>query len=110
MSVEDSVSEASGSAGTGTGSCTGSGGPGVRDPLFDAAGGGGVGGRATGGFFLPQALTIISAIIATAITVRLCFIFSALYLSFSLVPVALLNVRRLSVRSLKASIYCDQFG
>src|SRR4026207_136100 len=59
-----------GSAGTGTGSRTGSGGPGIFDPPVDDDGGG-VTGRATGGFFFEHALTIISATLATAKTVRL---------------------------------------
>ena len=77
MSVDDSVSDAIGSAGTGTGSFTGSGGPGGRDPPVAPEGAGGVVGRATGGFFFPHALTIISATIATTTTVRLCVIVSA---------------------------------
>jgi hypothetical protein len=71
MSVEDNVSDAIGSAGTGTASRTGSGGVGGRDPVFDVAEGGDTGGLATGGFFFPHALTVRRAIIATARTVRL---------------------------------------
>ena len=56
ISVDESESDAIGSAGTGTASRTGSGGPGGFDPLAEA-GGGGIGGRATGGFFFEQALT-----------------------------------------------------
>src|SRR5436190_7324606 len=85
MSIDDSVSEAIGSDGTATGSCTGSGGAGARDPPVEVDGGGETGGRATGGFFLPHAPVSISAIIATTTTVRLCFIVSA----FSLVPLCL---------------------
>src|SRR6476659_8062883 len=77
MSVDDSVSDAIGSAGTGTGSRTGSGGPGGRVVEELGGGGGGRVGRATGGFFFPHALTSISATIATTTTVRLCVIVSA---------------------------------
>src|SRR5262245_24487804 len=76
MSVVDSVSDAIGSAGTTTGSLTGSGGPGVRDPVVEPEGAGGVVGRATGGFFFPHAPTISNVTIATTTTVRLCFIVS----------------------------------
>src|SRR6478735_5876678 len=76
MSVADSVSEAIGSPGTTTGSLTGSGGPGVRDPVVEPEDAGGVVGRATGGFFFPHAPTISNVTIATTTTVRLCIIVS----------------------------------
>src|SRR5262249_29617015 len=113
MSVEDSVSEAIGSAGTGTGSRTGSGGPGGRDPLVEPVGGGGLVGRATGGFFFPHAPEIISATIITATTVRFCFIvslilvLSAFLSALSLVPFAFCLVA--SARQRRAA-YCDQLG
>src|SRR6476661_84418 len=78
MSVDDRVSDAIGSAGTGTGSRTGSGGAGGREPPVEVTGGGAGIGRVTGGFFLPpHALTASIATIATTTTVRLCFIVSA---------------------------------
>jgi len=76
MSIDDNVSEAIGSAGTGTGSCTGSGGAG-RGPPVEVAAGGDTGGRVTGGFFFPHAPVTISAIIAAATTVRRWFIVAA---------------------------------
>src|SRR3954471_14773317 len=84
MSIDDSVSEAIGSEGTGTGSRTGSGGVGGREPPAEVEGGGETGGRATGGFFFPHAPVAISAIIATTTTIRLCFIVSAFSLVCSL--------------------------
>src|SRR3954471_3224586 len=82
MSTDDSVSDAIGSEGTATGSCTGSGGAGGRELPVDVAGGGETGGRAPGGFFSPHAPATISATIAITRTVRLCVIVSA----FSLLP------------------------
>src|SRR3954470_20686217 len=75
MSVDDSVSDVMGSAGTGTGSRTGSGGRGGRPPPVEVTGGGGGIGRLTGGFFLPpHALTASSATIARITTQGLCLI------------------------------------
>ena len=117
ISVEDKVSDAMGSAGTGTGSRTGSGGPGTRF-VEDVGGGGGGRGRATGGFFFEHALTSISATIATATTVRLCFIVSAFSLFSRLAGAHPARSHSATSPPLgpqalpraKARGYCDQFG
>src|SRR5882672_4210217 len=74
MSVDDRLSDAIGSAGTGTASRTGSGGPGGRPEVVELVAGGGLVGRATGGFFFPHAPTSASATIIATTTLRLCFI------------------------------------
>src|SRR3954452_18630014 len=77
MSEAASVSEAIGSAGTGCGSCTGSGGAGGRPAFGPLDGGGGVG-RATGGFFLAHAPTASSTSSTATTTSRLYIIVSDL--------------------------------
>src|SRR4051812_44374583 len=97
ISIDDSVSEAMGSEGTGTGSRTGSGGVGGLEPPAEVAGGGETGGRATGGFFFPHAPVTTSAVNARTTTIRLCFIVSAF--SLGVLPFAFLTGRDFVPRS-----------
>ncbi len=103
MSVEDSGSEAIGSAGIGSGSRTGSGGVGGRfPPVGEPTADGGVVGFATGAFFLAQAPAPASAIATMTNTRRLCIIVSILSRIVRCVPISVSRSRRLR--------YCDQFG
>jgi hypothetical protein len=111
MSVVDNGSEAIGSAGTGSGSRTGSGGDGGRVPaVVELAAGGGVVGRATGGFFLAHPLAPTNAIAAITNTRRLCIIVSIP--SEAATRRSAAEAAREGARPVHrvGSRYCDQFG
>src|SRR6185436_2379869 len=107
MSVADNGSDEIGSAGTGSGSRTGSGGDGGRVLVEETAAGGGVVGFATGGFFLAHAPAATSAIATIVNTRRLCIIS---ILSRKRRTKNENQIRRTKNEEPFVVCYCDQFG
>src|SRR6185436_19271347 len=109
MSVADNGSDEIGSAGTGSGSRTGSGGDGGRVLVEETAAGGGVVGFATGGFFLAHAPAATSAIATIVNTRRLCII-SILSRNEERRTRTKYEERRTKNEEPFVVCYCDQFG